>query len=42
MLAEGASIQEVARACDVHTRTVSKYRAEMEAEADTAQLTLPF
>lgn len=40
MLAAGASIQQVALACGVHTRTVSKYRAEMAAEE--TQLLLPF
>jgi hypothetical protein len=41
MLAGGASIQAVALACDLHTRTVSNYRAELEAEAGTSQMQLP-
>jgi hypothetical protein len=42
MLREGASLQQVALACDMHTRTVSRLRAEIEAEAGTRQITLPF
>lgn len=42
MLRAGASLQEVALACDLHTRTVSNYRAEIEAEGGSAQLGLPF
>jgi len=41
MLRAGASLQEVALACDLHTRTVSLYRAEIEAEAGSAQMKLP-
>lgn len=41
MLAQGASIQAVALACDLHTRTVSNYRAELEAEAGSSQMQLP-
>jgi hypothetical protein len=41
MLRAGASLQEVALACDLHTRTVSNYRSEMEAEAGAGQLKLP-
>ena len=32
---------QVALACDLHTRTVSNYRAEIEAEAGSRQLRLP-
>ncbi|TKA96889.1 hypothetical protein FAZ78_08950 [Cereibacter changlensis] len=32
MLMAGHSLQQVALACDLHTRTVSKYRAELERE----------
>lgn len=42
MLRAGASLQQVALACDLHTRTVSNYRAEIEAAAGQRQLTLPF
>lgn len=38
MLRAGASIQQVALACDLHTRTVSKYRAEINAEAGDTQM----
>lgn len=41
MLRDGASLQEVALACDMHTRTVSQYRAKLEAEAGKRQLDLP-
>lgn len=41
MLRAGASIQQVALACDLHTRTVSLYRAALEAEADARQMQLP-
>ena len=41
MLQGGASLREVALACDLHTRTVSNYRAEIEAEAGSAQMKLP-
>lgn len=34
MLLAGHSIAQVALACDLHTRTVSKYRAELEDEED--------
>lgn len=40
MLEAGASIQQVALACDLHTRTVSRYRAELADEA--AQLKFSF
>ena len=42
MLRNGASLQQVAQACDMHTRTVSNYRAMVEAEAGAAQMSLPF
>lgn len=42
MLRAGASLREVALACDMHTRTVSNYRAELDAEAGAAQMRLPF
>lgn len=42
MLRAGASIQQVALACDLHTRTVSKYRAEIAAEAGDPQMTFSF
>lgn len=42
MLREGASIAQVALACDLHSRTVSNYRAEIEKEAGERQLRLPF
>lgn len=42
MLRAGASIREVALACDLHSRSVSNYRAEIEAEAGRRQMTLPF
>ena len=41
MLRAGKSLQEVALACDLHTRTVSLYRADIEAEAGSAQMKLP-
>lgn len=41
MLLAGASLQQVALACDMHTRTVSNYRAELDAEAGNRQLDLP-
>ena len=41
MLRAGRSLQEVALACDLHTRTVSLYRADIEAEAGAAQMKLP-
>jgi DNA-binding NarL/FixJ family response regulator len=41
MLRDGASLQEVALACDLHTRTVSLYRAQIEEEAGSRQGTLP-
>ena len=40
MLREGASLREVALECDLHQRTVSNYRAEIEA-ADDRQGKLP-
>lgn len=42
MLRQGASLQQVALACDMHTRTVSRLRAEIEAESGARQPTLPF
>lgn len=42
MLLNGASLQDVALACDMHTRTVSRLRAEIEAESSARQPTLPF
>ncbi len=42
MLRAGASLQQVALSCDMHTRTVSRLRAEIEAEQGNAQRTLPF
>ncbi|WP_413874144.1 hypothetical protein [Albidovulum sp.] len=42
MLRAGASIREVALACDLHSRSVSNYRAEIEAEAGRRQMILPF
>ncbi|EGJ20099.1 hypothetical protein RSWS8N_18104 [Cereibacter sphaeroides WS8N] len=42
MLRAGASLQQVALACDLHTRTVSNYRAALDAEAGHRQMTLPF
>lgn len=41
LLREGKSLLEVAQLCDIHTRTVSNYRAEMLAEAGEGQLQLP-
>lgn len=41
MLKRGASLQQVALACDLHTRTVSNYRARLEGEAGAAQMKLP-
>jgi hypothetical protein len=42
MLRNGASLQQVALSCDLHTRTVSNYRAEIEADAEDRQFRLPF
>ncbi len=42
MLRGGASLQDVALAMDVASRTVSNYRAEIEAEAGSRQFALPF
>lgn len=42
MLLQGASISQVALACDLHSRTVSNYRAELEAAQGDKQMTLPF
>lgn len=42
MLRDGASIQQVALACDLHTRTVSNYRAALDAETGDLQMHLPF
>lgn len=41
-LRAGASLSQVALEFDLHTRTVSKYRAEIEAGAAEAQMQLPF
>jgi DNA-binding NarL/FixJ family response regulator len=41
MLRDGYSLQEVALACDLHTRTVSMYRAHIEDEAGSRQGMLP-
>jgi DNA-binding CsgD family transcriptional regulator len=41
MLRAGASLQQVALACDLHTRTVSLYREQIEAEAGSRQGKLP-
>lgn len=41
-LKNGASLQQVALNFDLHTRTVSKYRAELEAGYEAAQMQLPF
>jgi hypothetical protein len=42
MLMRGASLQQVALECDLHTRTVSDYRRQIEAEAGDRQFKLPF
>lgn len=42
LLRAGKSLQQVALECDLHTRTVSKYRAELDAEAGQPQMRLPF
>lgn len=42
MLREGASLAQVALACDLHTRTVSNYRAQIDAEGGARQYQLPF
>ena len=42
LLRRGLSAQQVALACDLHTRTVQSYRAALEAEAGAAQMQLPF
>jgi hypothetical protein len=42
MLQAGASLSEVALACEVDERTVSRWRAEIEAEARSPQLRMPF
>ena len=42
LLRRGMSVQQVALACDLHTRTVHGYRAALDAEADAAQMYLPF
>ncbi len=41
MLADGASLQSVALACDVHLRTVSNYKAALN-DAPSRQFELPF
>lgn len=42
LLRWGMSVQQVALACDLHTRTVHGYRAALDAEAGDAQMYLPF
>ncbi len=42
LLAAGASLLDVSLACDIHIRTVSNYRAELDAAASERQLDLPF
>lgn len=42
MLAQGASVREVALACDLHTRTVEYYKAGMRDDGDADQLTFGF
>lgn len=42
MLRAGASLAQVALACDLHTRTVSNYRAQIDAENGARQFQLPF
>lgn len=42
MLRAGASLAQVAIACDLHTRTVSNYRADLEAQTSGRQFHLPF
>jgi len=42
LLRRGHSLSEVAAACDLHSRTVSNYRAEIDAEFSGRQLRLPF
>lgn len=42
MLRQGASVNQVALACDMHGRTVQNYRAEIEDEAGSRQMRLPF
>ena len=41
-LQRGRSLHQVAVEFDLHTRTVSKYRAELEAGRDAPQMQLPF
>jgi len=41
MLRQGASVNQVALACDMHSRTVQNYRAEIEDEGPERQLKLP-
>ena len=41
MLREGASVNQVALACDLHSRTVQSYRAGMDG-GDDRQMDLPF
>lgn len=42
MLRQGASLSQVALACDLHSRTVSNYRAQIDAESTASQMKLPF
>lgn len=42
MLAEGKSLREVALACDIHLRTASQYRAEMNDRGPSQQSEFPF
>lgn len=41
LLADGMSVAQVARICDLHMRTVANYRGQM-AEVDGRQMQLPF
>ena len=42
LLRQGMSVQQVALACDLHTRTVQGYRARLDTEAGNPQMYLPF
>lgn len=42
MLQKGASVAQVALACDLHVRTVANYRAAMDDDAGSDQMDLPF
>lgn len=41
LLADGMSVAQVARICDLHMRTVANYRGQM-AQEDGRQMQLPF